>query len=198
MKVSSFWGLFCLILLFSCKRKSLEPGDFRKWMLSNKDMTVTQKIGNYVLTVNQLPEQWIAYTNLGDKSSPEEYQTKLKDAVGMYYFRLNIDMSRSGGNVLKSGVHSDDEYANRLYYVSYRFKEDIRMVVSDSTYLCRMCIYERAYDLNSKLSFMLAFDKPARIDDLLVCVDPEILEIGKVNFRFNRSVFESVPKLIVQ
>ena len=156
------------------------------------------RAGEYAYKIQFIPEDWIAYSNMNKNYTPAEFESKKKDASGMYYFKLEIDIKGGQQNLLKNGLKNDDEYFQRLYYVSYLMKEDIKMRMGDATYPCKLYSYERAYDLNSKLSFMLGFEKPKILsEDIGIEIRPQLFSDERIKFLMDKAVIQSIPKLVI-
>ena len=193
------WIVVVLVLVCGCKKANLTPDEYLNWMKKTKDMSKGKEIGNYKYKVDVIPAEWIAYTNLFPKNNIGDYKNKLEQAAGMNYFRLTIDMKAGGPNALKYNLHKEQEYFERLYYVSYLMKDDIKMIVNEKEYPCMLYSYERAYDLNSRLSFMVGFAKPPKPgDDVVVEVIPTGLNNDRVKLKFDGDVFQSFPKLLLE
>lgn len=195
------WFLTVTILLLcaqSCQKGELNAIEFEKWMKSSKSLEMKKDMGEHAYTLRFIPEDWMAYSNLNKNYTAAEFESKKKDASDMYYFKLEIDIKSGQQNLLKNGLKNDDEYFQRLYYVSYLMKQDIAMRMGDITYPCKLYSYERAYDLNSKLSFMLGFEKPKLLtDDIVIEIRPQLFSDERVKFMLDKSVINSIPKLVI-
>ena len=194
----SKWAILILILLSSCKKADLTPDEYVKWLRSEKDMSKTEEIGPFKYKADVVPAEWIAYTNLYPKGNVKDYGKKLEEASGMYYIRLTIDMKEGKLNALRYNLHAESEYFQRLYYVSYLMKNDIKLVVEGKEYPCRLYSYERAYDLNSRLCFLLGFEKPELSGDVSLEAVPSGINDDRVKMKFNGNVFQSFPKLSLE
>lgn len=197
MKANSIL-LSAMLLLVGCKNE-LTPEEYKKELVENRNWSKSTEIDGYTFKVDYIPANWIAYINSsGGNKTQDAYQKNLDEANGMYYFRIGIDAGK-GKNVLKRELEKEEEYFDRLYYVSYRMKDDLKLISGDKTYPCELYVYERAYDLSSKLSIMAGFKKPIdENEDVRLELYPAVLGTGKVKFEFKGTKIASAPKLVFE
>lgn len=181
--------VIALLTINSCAKSDLTPDEYKKWLASDDGIRKVKDMGGYKYTLTFLPNDWMNYTRLAGKVD----SASTDDLI---YFRLDIDALDGGGNLLRQNIAQKEEYFERLYYVSYLMKDDIKLNFAGKYYACILYHYERAYDLTSKLSFMIGFEKPAPIEeDLTVEVMPKYFSDIEVKFKFKKDAIESVPKL---
>lgn len=183
--------IVCIFLMIvqACKKSDLSPEEYKKWLSSDESVRKVKDMGKYQYTLTFLPSAWMAYTRKEgsvNDTLPDE----------MFYFKLEIDAKDGKANLLKNDLQAKEEYFERLYYVSYVMKDDIRLMTSGQDYPCLLYHYERAYDLSSKLSFLLGFKKPLGITgDVVVEIMPRYFSDIEIKFKFKKDAIESVPKL---
>lgn len=194
MRISSH-SLLLLLLFSACTKSDLTPEEYSNWLKGNEELKRVKELDGFVYTVTCMPKYWMAFKALDDRYNEADYSAKLEEAGDMLYFQITID-SKEGGSPLQKEVRNKEEYFERLNYVSFKMKEDIKLVCGTSEMDVALYTYERAYDLNSRVSVMVGFEKPnCKEEDVVVQLSSALHNSQMLKFRFNLRQMESVPKL---
>ncbi len=187
-----------LLVFAQCQKGSLNAQEFKQWMKDNKKLVQVREMQEYEYRIQYVPSEWILHTSGVNAEELSKVENGKSQKQNLLYFKLEIDVLNGKENLLKKNVAAADEYYTRLYYVSYKFKDDISMKSAGVTYPCKLYSYERAYDLNSRLQFMIAFECPVDIqDDVQIDIRPKFYSDERIKFLFNKQTIISVPKLVI-
>lgn len=195
--------LLAIVVLSGCFffQKTLEPKGFVLWMRNEENgLRRKRQVDDYVFTAQYKNWQYILAAELaGGKIKKEEVNARKEKIVGMQYYDLTIDVANLKQTVLEFKA-TKENYQARLDYFMFGMKDDVYLLEGDEKISCKLYHYERAYNLNSHTTFLLAFDqRPDYVDSTKVLViDPEILGVGEMRIEFNREDISKIPLLKLQ
>ena len=101
------------------------------------------------------------------------------------FLEYKLELKRNDDRDLISFEGTSAEVQSRIYYYSYRFKEDIYIQQDQSKIPVDFCHFERSFDMKKGRNFMLAFAK-SKVDEnhpFQIVVDSEVLATGPVKFK---------------
>jgi hypothetical protein len=206
MQVNNIWfekiaGLFLLlfcILVAGCKKQSLSPVEYAKWVKDESNgLHKTKELGKYRFEIQYKPSTYIILNerrgNMQDKAATEK---RMNELDSLQYFDLRISL-KNGGDFLKEDVADKEEFFRKQYYYSFNFQKDLKIKEGEDTYDCALFHFERDYDLSDARTFVLGFkkDKADEIKDKLLIIDTGDLGLGVIKIKIDKDDIKSIPDL---
>jgi len=189
---------FGILLNCACSKEKMKPSDLIYWVNNPENGLVQrQDLSTYFFEAKYKPLDYvIAMEGRSDELSESHYTELKGELSGLQYIDLTIGPLSHEGDVLSSGIQSDEEYFERLdYFVTYA-NQDIFMVQGKDTLLPRLYHFERNYGLAPKNTLLLGFDQGEKNQDRHFYIDDQILGVGRVKFLFQEKNIQSTPTLI--
>lgn len=194
--MNNFYNYISLVLLAittSCSKNSLPEDEYMNWVKNPENgLSVSQNSEEFVFTTFYEPEDYLLLKN-SKKLSDESLQDELSSTQ---YYVLKIE-SKSGTDVLKTGIFSEEEYYNRIFYLSDYILKDLTLVYETDTLPCLFAHYERNYGLAPYAKVTFGFERKKELANKsrkIVFEDP-VFKGGTLKFNYPTSVFNSIPKL---
>lgn len=164
-KISKLVLVLFSIYLGSCTGKgSIGPQDYIGWIGDPENGLIVEKeIGELVYKAKYCPYDYeILRTmkNSGEEINSDTYHTKLSSGVGSQKFVIEIKNANEEGDVLASGAKSDDEYRQRIVYLSYNVGNDIILIDGPDTLLCKLAQFEQMYKSAPYVRINAVFEMP--------------------------------------
>lgn len=183
--------------LQSCSRSSLAPSELIKWV-ENKENGLVQRqdLNNYFFEAKYKPLDYvIAIEGRSDDLSKSDFDRLKGELNGLQYIDMDIGPLTNEGNILSSGLESEEEYFERLdYFVTYA-NQDIFIVQGRDTLMPKLYHFERNYGLAPKNTLLLGFENGEQEKDINLYIDDQVLGVGRVKFLFKNEDIKSTPTL---
>lgn len=189
--------LLATLVITSCGKEEMKPSDLIRWVEDGENgMIQRQDFEHYFFEVKYKPLDYvISVEGRTDELSSAKYEELKSQLEGLQYVDLNIGPLIQKGNALSGGTQNQEEYFERLdYFVTYA-NQDIFMVQGQDTLYPKLYHFERNYGLAPKNTLLLGFDQGEANQDRLVCIDDQVLGVGRVNFLFENEKIKSTPTL---
>lgn len=192
--------LFIGMQVISCSNKELLPSEYVTWVNDEANHLLKRKtVHPLIVEVLYKPIPYIiANEKRTNAISKVAYETRKKELEGMQYFTLKL--STVEGDITNYGVTNKAEQDERFNYLSFAMKRDIKLIDGKDTLPCQLFHFERAYDLVSYRSFVLAFEQsnPNIEREKTIIIDLPYFRTGPIKINYKNSDLESIPSLKIQ
>lgn len=99
----------------------------------------------------------------------------------------NIDLLKTDFNSMNS--------RNRIKYLSSDAQNDFLLVNGNDTLKCDMYHFERLYNLDSRLQFLLGFSKPEKVKDIKIIYRDRCWGFEEQMFEFKAKKINNLPRV---
>lgn len=186
----------------ACNKKAVDADSYIKYV-NNPDNGLLKKVevGNFKIEVQLRPIEYLTIQEIGIEGlTKENFEARVKDN-DQEFFLLRIGSKDNKSDALNNGVTEQREYFERIGYLIASIDKDIYVVEGEDTLRCAMHHFERSYHLASYHNILLAFDRPKDkkiiSEDQLFVYDDNILGIGKLNIKFEKSAIKNIPNILL-
>ena len=102
-----------------------------------------------------------------------------------------------GQDITTYRVNDPGEEQERLYYLSFQMKENIRLLQGQDTLAPVLYHFERSFDLSPHRTFVLAFEAPKSepSKDRTFILDSPILGTGPLKLKITAKDLTNIPDL---
>ncbi len=188
VRVSTYLLVYGLILgVLSCSQ-SLSQEEYMAWVEDYENgLHIAKTLGDFSFDLQYKPTQYVLFQ---EGVSPEGENLSVDD--NMQYYTLVIGLNNKNIDFIDSGI-SEQERAEKLYYYSYLFQNDIYLEENGQRLPCLLFHFERSYDLKTSRTFVLAFDNPnPGSKKTQFVIDSPWLNVGPVKFYVDKN---NIPEL---
>ncbi len=199
MKVYPYWlCLCCCLLMYSCER-SLAPAQLVAY-IQNPDngLHKNKKVGQLQVDLQYQPTASVIANELRkNQITQEEYEQRVPDLESLQYFTLKLSVDEPGKNISTFDISHPQEEQERLYYLSFLMKHDIRLIEGQDTLAPVLYHFERSYDLADHRTFVMAFENktPHNIEDKTFVFHSDLLGTGPIKLKFKENDLQNTPQL---
>lgn len=170
-------------IIWSCSSNSLNKENYIKWVESERNGLTKRHIERgleYIITYCPV-DYMIAKEFKCREVSKATYEKRKKDLLGFEYFKLRIQNSDSKEEVLLHGLSNQQEYTERVDYLSYGFDENLFIVRNDfkDTVPAALYHFERTYGVAPYIDFIISFKEDSSLKD------------KRIQFLLNDNVFSN-------
>lgn len=189
-------GLLCAT---GCGIDTLPPGDYMRWVEDpDNDLTMAKELDGYRFVLQYKPVPYIILQeNSGTYPGSAAFWKRAAELDGMQYYTLAISSDKDQ-DILKAGIHDENEYYSRLEYFTAVMQDDILLVEGSDTLACVLYHYERNYNLSPKSNFLLGFEKGANAtldgERTLVFQD-QVFGTGTIKLSIPEESIQNTPAL---
>ncbi|MCW3071741.1 MAG: hypothetical protein JWO44_1631 [Bacteroidetes bacterium] len=193
--------MFLVLLLWAgCKKKQemLDAGGYKQWVEKTANGLVSAKeVGDFEFAVMYKPIDYIVSMETAGKNiAADSIRKRMNELKGFQYYTLRIK-SLKDNEFLRTGLHADNEYYERLEYFVSNAQSDIILVEGTDTIPCGMYHFERNYGISPYNNIILSFPEHDSLNakDKIFIYDDKILGTGKVALRLSADELKELPKL---
>ena len=188
-----------LLFLQSCQNE-VKPVDLVKFVRSTDNGLHKQKaIGSLLVDVQYRPVDYVIANEFRKNDiDPTAYQDRKEELDGLQYYNLKIGFTgNTKMDITKYNIRNDAEQQERLYYLSFHMKHDIRMIQGQDTLAPVLYHFERSFDLSNHRTFVVAFEEPDQEhnNDKTLLLDTPILATGPLKIKFKKDHIKKIPNL---
>ncbi len=197
-KQQVYWVLL-LCSLLACRSEYL-PSDFLSYANdpTNGLRTVKRVGGLEFDLLYQAPAYIIANELRTNAIAPEVFKSRREALTELQYYRLKIGVADGSENITTYGVTDVGGQQDRLYYLSYHFQDDLRLIQGRDTLRASFCHFERNYDIAPHRTFMLAFPRGQEPVDRQLLLDATELGAGPVKLKITQKAIDGIPDIKLQ
>lgn len=183
--------LIVLIVVFSCKKPSLNRNEFIQFMSNPENGFIqTVKTNGINFKLQLIPSvlsSLKAQANNNNEKDNEYYD----------YFLMTISVDDFKEDVLKYNLESYNQFDYRVRYCASNLNNDLFIINDKDTLKCPIHHYERSYGLSSDAKILFGFpDLNLKSEsDVKVIFFDKIFDTGKKIFVFKYDKISRIPDL---
>lgn len=159
--------------------------DYKSWLKSNESRHYASKeLGGIKFSA-------LLETPIYSFIKAEGFSEKMKFDDSNYsdQIRIEFELTALAGNgeLAKYDVSGRDEYNERVNYYSFKFQDDIFLVLDADTVPCGMAVWEREFNAAPRIKHQLLFTKPEgrkSFNDIQMVFYDRIFDNGIVKLKF--------------
>ena len=191
-----FLSLLFLACFSSCEQEML-PGELVRYVTAPENgLRQIKNVGAFELDLQYKPMAYVIANEFRSNELEEsKYAKRQKELEGLEYYNLKIKVNKEGENITTFQVHNQDQQQNRLYYLSYELKNDLRMVQGRDTVAPALYHFERTYDVSSHRTFVLAFPKSEEKGDRTLIVNSQEIGTGPIKIKIKEHAINNTPSI---
>lgn len=189
--------VFVVVLICGCAKNELKPDEYINYVESEKNNIKNSKqIEDLNFSLQYCPTEYLLLkefktNNLSEKLVAE----RKKENENMVFFKLRIS-ANNNSDILNYKISSNDDYYERIQYLSYGFEEDIALLNGKDTLFPALFHFERTYGVVPFADFMLAFNaKIKEPEKFQVIIDDKIFNTGLLKFSYSNTDIQNIPRL---
>lgn len=193
----NFIIVFVVVLICGCAKNELNSDEYINYVESEKNNIKNSKqIEDLNFSLQYCPTEYLLLkefktNNLSEKLLAE----RKKENENMVFFKLRIS-AKNNSDILNYKISSNDDYYERIQYLSYGFEEDIALLNGKDTLFPALFHFERTYGVVPFADFMLAFNaKIIEPEKFQVIIDDKIFDTGLLKFTYSNKDIQNIPKL---
>ncbi len=188
--------LFCaLFSILGCSKEKLDPLNYRIWVKNEENgLNRAKKVGDYTIRVQYKPIDFVILSELGSKGKYDSktIEAKKEDLKGMQYYDLYL--GNVGGDFIKSQSSSEKDLYDRIYYYSFSFANDIKLIDGKDTLNCDLFHFEKDYDLGKEKRFLLGFENLSENEnDKIIYIDSKAIGLAIIKIQIKNKDIKNTP-----
>lgn len=189
-----------LAIGFSSCQQSVTPSELVSYVRKGKNgLHKTKTIGSLSLDLQYRPVDYVIANEFRSNTiDSEAYQQRKNELGDLQYYNLKLGFTGNEEmDITKYNVTTDQELQERLYYLSFHLKNDIRLIQGTDTLAPVLYHFERSFDLSNHRTFVLAFEETDKTydNDKTFYMDTPILETGPLKIKIDKKSIKNVPNL---
>lgn len=191
-----------LLLCLSCK-DALLPADYVSFINAPENgLHKTKQVGDMKFDVQYKPLPYLLAMEKRSNDISEAYYAEHEERfANQHHYNFKLDIPDNPYmDVEKVGVHTEQEWSDRLQYLAFDMKNDISLIVGQDTLAPALFHFERSYNLTSYRSFVLAFPKYAHHEELdqTLIFDSPYFNAGRIKFYIKQSDIDELPEMKIE
>lgn len=199
---SNLYILFILVLFTGCKNihSSLQKDEYLEFIkLKSNELNKQREIGDVYFNVSYVPSELMLINQLEDSANNINIQDVLNEKRKYAYFKVKIGCVNKSQDILRKDVKSEEEYFQRIEYYSFKFQNDLKLIVAQDTFPCILSQFDRTYGLTPTIDIACMFEKKNSIEN--ECSDfnfefyDNYFNCGIVKFVFDGNEICNLPNL---
>ena len=158
------------------------------WVNASENTYRTKKLGDFEFSLKRLSPDIMALQELqGNTSDKQAFEEAKSHYTGLIYYRLNISNNQFHRELLKYNLSGSDEYTDRVAYCSFQINRDLYLTNGRDTVPCAIHEFERTFNIESGLNFVVAFPVIDLNRDHTVVLQDQLFDNGIVKFSFGKT-----------
>lgn len=191
-------GIFLLLLFNSCK-KEMQASDFVRYVNNPENgLHKIKQVDDLIVDLQYKPLEYIVSHEFRTNNiEAQAFRQRAEKLQGLQYYNLKLSIDEKGLNPTTYNIQNDLELQNRLYYLSFGMKQDIRLIQGRDTLSPVLYHFERSYNLSKHRTFVLAFDEKDmehELDKTFVLDSPDF-GTGPVKIKIQKDDLQNTPSL---
>ena len=186
-----------VVFIYGCAKSDLNADDYVKYVESEKNnIKNTKQIEDLSFSLQYCPTEYLLLKEYKTNNLSEKLiDQRKKDNDSMVFFKLRIS-AKNNNDILNYQISSNDDYYQRIQYLSYGFEEDIALLNGKDTIFPALFHFERTYGVVPFADFMLAFNtKIKEPENFQVILDDKVFNTGLLKFSYSNKDIQDIPKL---
>lgn len=158
------------------------------WVNTSENTNRTKKLGEFEFTLKRLSPDMMALQEVqGNTTDAKAYEEAKSHYTGLTYYKLNISNPNYHRELLKYNLSGPDEYTDRVAYCSFQINRDLYMTNGHDTVPCAIHEFERTFNIESGLNFVIAFPLIDLEKEHTVVLQDQLFHNGIVKFSFSKN-----------
>lgn len=159
--------------------------DYKSWMRSEESRHyVSKELGG--IKFSALLETPL-YSFL--KTEGLEKKSEFNDSNYSEQIRVEFELSALSGNgeLAKFDISGQEDYNERINYYSFKFQDDVYLVLDSDTVPCGMAVWEREFNSAPRIKQQLLFTKPENkksFNEIQLVFYDRVFDNGIVKLKF--------------
>ncbi len=186
-----------VIFLNSCS-SILEPQEYLKWVESDENgMFGVKKIENLEYKIHYKPHDYIALKSVL-KNDLTDFDKKKKQLGDLQYFTFQLKMLKGNDSPLKYQLTHENEYYDRIAYLSFGIQDDIILIENGDTLNCVLAVFERNYNIAPTSTINLAFEPNTnnkKNSTKEFVFNDRMFNNGPIRIKINKKKIQNIPEL---
>lgn len=185
-------------IIKNIERIQLMPRDFVSWV-RNRDNNLLQTIKHDKIefSLQYKPKDYVACLEMKKNSLSAKELSEITSELGEYlYFDFTINILNYNNEFLKYNLIDDNQYQEKVKYCAFEMKKDIKLINGNDTLSCVLFHFERAFNIVSQGTFLLAFENLKNKNERVSFVYfDKLFNSGSIKFDFESGCFTKIPQL---
>ena len=200
MKALNFlYTLLAVLVLVSCDQQVLPVDLVRYVNHPDHGLTKRKTLGPLKVELQYKPHSYVIANELrSNQIGQQVYRQRLKELDGLQYYNLKISVPKlPGQDITTYRVNDPGEEQQRLYYLSFQMKENIRLIQGQDTLAPVLYHFERSFDLSPHRTFVMAFEEPLSKspEDRTFILDSPVLGTGPLKLKITAKDLDNIPDI---
>jgi hypothetical protein len=222
-ELSRFLCIFCFLfsaVLTSCKNDLVDSADENKaigeYVLENANKNIPleefvrwatdkehklvkdKKISEINYQLAFIPMQSMAYLELkNDSITKKKFEEAENHYKEMSYFKFRIELIGGSGELLKYNLESNQQYSERINYMSFKMQKDIFLVQGRDTLSPGLFEFERIFEIAPYATVMFAFDKKkfSPESEFTIIYNDRLFKKGLIKYNYRPKLLIDLPNI---
>jgi len=190
-------SVIILMVLCSCQGNKLKPREYAIYVKEHTNQ-LHKKVdaGALEYSLQYKPLEFIVANEFKkEEISQKDLEIRKEDLKGLQYYSLRMK-SNVGGDVMKIGTNSNDQYFDKINYYSYDFKNDIRLIEGSDTLSCKLFHFVRSHGTAPYVDFIFAFEDKKNDDNKEIYIYDKATLQDVVYFEIKDKDIKLIPQLL--
>jgi hypothetical protein len=156
------------------------------WHEGNAALKKKRELGGFEYSVQYLSPDLMALQELKGKiTGKAAYEEARSHYTELIYFRMNIKNNDFHQELLKYDLKDAAQYNQRIQYCAFEINRDLMLKSRKDSSFCVLHEFERTFNIESGLNFLLAFPLPVSKDGYTVVYHDKLFGQGIIKFYFD-------------
>ena len=199
MKRSDHTSTGKLATFFFLKETVVDPIEMKEYVVDMEHGLIKSKIIDEVtFSAKYKPVDYIIANEIKENVISKTVYKKMQEELsGMQYFDLRIEIEKMNGELLKYGLSTEAEYEERVNYLAFTIKDDIKLIDGSDTLNCVLHHFERVYDIVPYATILLGFKNYGNdlMHEKTLMYHDKLFGKGIIKFTFLPADLQSIPHL---
>lgn len=185
--------IFCVSIISSCGPKKIPLNEYMAYIENVENgYKVKNETDKIEMTVQFRPPEYKIIKSFGwNEIDYQTHQTLMQEYDNGLEFLFTI-RPKENIDLLKVDFSSMDS-RNRIKYLSSDAQKDFKLINGKDTLNCDMYHFERLYNLDSRIQFLIGFSKPEKVRDLQLIYSDKCWGFEIQRFSFDSKKINNIP-----
>lgn len=179
--------------------RTYSPKEFVDYVKAADHLNKSKTIGTVEYRLTSLPSEYMACNELKSNEIEQTlFEETLKEYEGTEYYMLQIEVEGSVTELAKVNLSSQEEYQQRIVYLSFGMQSDLKAVNQDGVEIpCSIYHFERTYNITPFSTFLIGFDEGQLKDatERTIVLEDNLFENGLIKFNWSTNQLKNIPQI---
>ena len=175
------------------------PADYVNYIKTATHLNKTKSIAGVDYRLSYLPIEYMVCNELKSNSiSQVDFDKSLEGFKGTEYYMLQIEVPGTVTELAKVNLTSQQEYQERIVYLSFGMQSDIKAVNEDGLEtLCEVYHFERTYNATPYSTFIIGFsdDHLKKSKERTIVLEDNLFNNGLIKFNWSTDQLKIIPQI---